>query len=99
MQMPLRKMKILGSGFQVSMAEQDLNHSQVCACFQQVGRPAMSESVRRNALSNARVSRRFCAGIPDALVRHGLVLASVAITTGKQIGSWLLPAPVLTQRL
>ena len=57
----------------------------------------MAKNVGGNTLGNARVSRRFCAGVPDALVRNGLVFATVAITTGKQIGSRFLPAPILAK--
>ena len=46
MQMPLRKVKILGSGFQVSMAEQDLNRSQVCAGLQQMSGEAVPQDMR-----------------------------------------------------
>jgi hypothetical protein len=41
-QMPLRQVKILGGGLQVSVAEQHLNGSQVSATFEQVSRPAVS---------------------------------------------------------
>ena len=37
LQMPLRQVKILGGGLQVSMTKQDLDGAQISACFQQVG--------------------------------------------------------------
>ena len=51
LQMPLRQMQVLGGGFQITVAQQNLDGAQVGARFQQVGGPTVPQRVRRDALA------------------------------------------------
>src|ERR1700728_2241859 len=92
-------MKILGGGFQISVAEQNLDRPQVRSRLEHMGSPAMAQGARRYMLGDARMAGSFFTGIPNGLVGNGSVLiASLAYAAGKEIDPRLLPSPILTQR-
>src|ERR1700744_4741476 len=81
------------------MTEQDLDGAQICSRLEQVRRPAVPQRVRRYALLDPRMACGFCTGVPDSLVRHGSVCAALMQAAWKEVGTRLLPAPILAQRL
>ena len=91
-------MKIFGGGFQIPMAEQNLDRPQVRSRLEQMGSPAMAQRVRRYMLGDARMEGSFFTGIPNGLVGDGSVLIALTYAAGKKIDPRLLPAPILTQR-
>src|ERR1043166_1595373 len=61
-------MQVLGGGFQIAMAEQNLNGAQIGAGLQQVRRPTVAQRVRGDAFADAGAMRGVATGDPD---RHG----------------------------
>src|SRR3569833_1755872 len=99
LQVSLRQMKIPGRSLEIHMAEQHLDRAQVCSGLEQVRRPAVAQDVRRYVLLDTRIARGLCTDVPDDLVRHGSLRTTMACTAGEKVGTRLLPAPVLPQRL
>jgi hypothetical protein len=75
MQVSLRQMQVLSGCLQVAMTEQNLDGAQVGASFQQVGCPAVSQSVRGNAFTDASLACGIATCDPDGFVRDRLIEA------------------------
>src|ERR1700739_902307 len=75
------------------MAHQQLNRAQVSAGFEQVRRKAVPQCVRMDLLLESGVRGRDVAGVPDGLVRDGLVYAALARGAGEEGSARLLPSP------
>ena len=97
MQVPLRQVQILGGGLQIDVAEQNLDSAEIGACFEQVGSPAVTQSVWRHVLGDTGVASRFGAGVPDGLIGDRPFLA--VLLRGKQIRSRSFPTPVFPECL
>src|SRR5918998_607999 len=57
-------------GADASMAEQRLDHAQVCSALEQMRREAVTERVRRDALGDAGGLRPALDELPDRLASH-----------------------------
>jgi len=96
MQMTLRQMEISCGLFQVHMAHQELNRSQVSSGLHQGCREAVPECVRANPLFDASAFCRLAADVPDGVIRNRLLYAAMSCSAGKQIDLWPPPSPVFT---
>ena len=96
MQMTLRQMEISGGLFQVHMAHQELNRSQVSSGFQQGCREVVPESVRANPLFDSGPFCGFAADVLDGVIRNRLLYPAMSCSAGKQEDLRPLPSPVLT---
>lgn len=85
-EMPLRQVQVPAGGFQVGMAEQELNGVQVCAGFEQMGSEAMPKSVRVDAFVDSSPFGRLLHGIKYAPGIDGDVGVRMGTFAGKQIG-------------
>ena len=64
-------MQVLRCGFQIAVAEQNLNGAQVGTCIQQVSRPTVAQSIRRDAFADAGPTRSLATCNPDRFVKIG----------------------------
>src|SRR6266851_10095109 len=90
-------MQILGSRFQITVSEQNLNGAQIGARLQQVGRPTVAQRMRGDAFADTGPVRGFATRDPDGLVRNRLIESALEVACGEQVESGLAPAPVLAQ--
>ena len=90
-------MQILSSGLQISVPKQNLDGSQVGACFQQVGGPTVAQSMRRDAFVDAGPEGSLAACDPDGLIGDRLFALQATSARGKKIELRLAPPPILSQ--
>ena len=95
----LRQMQITAGGFQIRMAEQQLNGSQVRAGFKKVSREAVSEGMRVYTLPEPSAASRVLDCMEDTLGAHRHVGGMGTSSASKQVCFRLRihPAPVFAK--
>jgi hypothetical protein len=88
-------MQIAGGGFQMRMAEENLNGAEIHSGFQQVSGEGVPQRVRMNRFGDAGALPGFLAGAEDGLARD----MRAGFFPGEEPVLRLLPAPVDAEQL
>src|SRR6202167_975670 len=99
MQVALGEMEIEGGMFKPLVAHQQLNGAQVGTGFEQMGREAMAQRVGMNLPGQSCALGCYTAGVPDGLIRDGLIDTALACSAGKEVSPRLFPTPITAQLL
>jgi hypothetical protein len=99
MQMALRKMEIDGGILEPLMTHEQLNGAQVGTGFEEMGREAMAQRVWMNLLGQSGARGCYTTGVPDGLIRDGLIDTALACGAGKEVSPRLFPTPIAAQFL
>ena len=89
-QMALREMEIDGGILEALMTHKELNGAQVSTGFEQMGRKAMAQCVWMDLPGQSGSRGCYTTGVPDGLIRDGLIDTALACGTGKRYPRGLL---------
>jgi len=100
-EMALRQVQVTAGRLQIGVAQQQLNGTQICTGFEQVGSEAVSEGVRVDAFVEPCPRGCLVHGIPNALGCHGDIAVGLTALAREQVSCRfaLCHAPVVAQFL